>query len=165
MFLGGGGGLGVEMGVSQAGIIRMNLSVYLKFSIGFSPLPFPGAAVSPSPGARMVSALHCCPQQPAQSGPGTEPPSRRGRGEARVSQWLSAFPADSTDTPPSPPHTQPRPRTFHFIPTRGAAVPPPRVPRRHPGGRQQAPLGHRARWPGRLSLRTVRIGCNGLFGI
>lgn len=94
------------MGVSQAGIIRMNLSVYLKFSIGFSPLPFPGAAVSPSPGARTVSALHCCPQQPAQSGPGTKPPSRRGRGEARVSQWLSAFPADSTRHSSLPaPHT------------------------------------------------------------
>lgn len=123
MFLGGGGGLGVGMGVSQAGIIRMNLSVYLKFSIGFSPLPFPGAAVSPSPGARTVSALHCCPQQPAQSGPGTEPPSRRGRGEARVSQWLSAFPADSTRHSSLPaPHTASAPN-FPFHSHKGSSRP------------------------------------------
>lgn len=59
-----------------------------------SPLPR-GQQQSPSPGGGLHLSLTVGPQQSAQSGPGPEPQSLEKEGRKHVSQWLSAFPANS----------------------------------------------------------------------
>lgn len=79
-----------------------------------SPLPR-GQQQSPSPGGGLHLSLTVGPQQSAQSGPGPEPQSLEKEGRKHVSQWLSAFPANSHHpVHPRPARTASSLPTFHF---------------------------------------------------